>query len=456
MEEGPARSKKGPALVNMQTCLFQSHLDRRMIMQFESTLAYARQLDEADELGHFRSQFIIPSIDGKEQIYFLGNSLGLQPVGAAEAINEILAQWARYGVEGFFEGDAPWLQYHGRLVKTLATIVGALPLEVVAMNSLTVNLHLMLVSFYRPEGKRRKIICEAGAFPSDQYALETHVRSLGLVPEEVIIEVGPRTGEFHLRTGDILKVIEENGEETALVLFGGINYYTGQFFDLPAITEAGHQVGARVGFDLAHAAGNVRLHLHDWGVDFAVWCSYKYLNSGPGGIGGAFIHERHHRDRDLFRFAGWWGYDATQRFKMEKGFLADQGALGWQLSTPSLLLYATHRAALDIFESAGWERIQRKRLSLNKYLWYVLGELEQGSKTKCFEIITPRDELWRGSQVSLLMLQDGKKVFEELKGEDIMVDWREPDVIRLAPVPLYTRFEDIWLLGESWRQILLK
>jgi len=280
----------------------------------------AQQLDREDPLASFRERFIIPVQEGKEQVYFLGNSLGLQPKTTAGYIDKIMKDWANLGVESFFHAPEPWMHYHDHLVKMLATVVGAKSSEVVVMNQLTVNLHLMLVSFYRPAGKRFKIICEAKAFPSDQYAFETHVRHHGFDPEKAVIEVKPREGELTLRTEDIVNVIREHGEETALILFGGINYYTGQFFDLKTITAAGHAAGTVVGFDLAHAAGNVALKLHDWNVDFACWCSYKYLNSGPGAIGGAFIHEKHH-SANLTRFAGWWGYDINTRFKMEKGFL---------------------------------------------------------------------------------------------------------------------------------------
>ena len=318
-------------------------------MQFENSLVFARQLDATDLLKDFRSQFIIPSINGKEQIYFLGNSLGLQPKTTRNELNKILDQWAAYGVEGFFMGENPWLDYHDQLTKSLSTIVGALPDEITVMNQLTVNLHLMMVSFYQPKGKKNKIICETKAFPSDQYMFETHLRHYGLDPDEKLIEVKPPDGEHLIRTEDIVSAIEKYKDELALVLFSGVNYYTGQVFDIKAITEVAHRSGIKAGFDLAHAAGNISLQLHDWDVDFACWCSYKYLNSGPGAIGGVYIHERFHHDKNINRFAGWWGYDKTTRFKMEKGFKPIATAEGWQLSTPSLLLYAAHKAALDIF-----------------------------------------------------------------------------------------------------------
>jgi kynureninase len=429
-------------------------------MQFENSLSFARQLDAEDPLKSFRDKFIIPEKDGKQLIYFLGNSLGLQPRKTNEYIQQILHDWASLGVESFFHAHEPWMDYHDKLIHPLSRIVGALPHEVVVMNQLTVNLHLMLVSFYRPTANRFKLICEAKAFPSDQYAFETHVRhhaclpdGQGFDPEEAIIEVGPRIGEYTIRTEDIISVIQKHGAETALVLFGGINYYTGQLFDLEKITAAAKSVGSKVGFDLAHAAGNVELHLHDWDVDVACWCTYKYLNSGPGAIGGAFIHEKYHRE-NLPRFAGWWGYDKPTRFKMGKGFKPMPGAEGWQLSTPALFLYAAHRAALEIFDEAGWERILEKQKLLTGYLWFMLDEINNSADKKIMEFITPRSEKERGCQVSMLMLEKGKAVYEGLLREGIFTDWREPDVIRLAPVPLYNSFEEVWLFADKLKTFI--
>jgi kynureninase len=423
-------------------------------MNFENSLQFAKGLDESDPLRSFRSEFIIPAVNGKEQIYFLGNSLGLQPKRTEVAIKDVLNQWADYGVEGFFKGSKPWLYSHDELTKPLAAIVGALPHEVVVMNQLTVNLHLMLVSFYKPQGKRNKIICEAKAFPSDQYMFETHVRHHKLNPEETIIEVQPRNGEHTIRTEDILATIEKYKDETALVLFSGINYYTGQLFDISAITQAAHKAGAIAGFDLAHAAGNVDLQLHEWNVDFACWCSYKYLNSGPGAIGGVYIHEHYHNDSSLSRFAGWWGYDQATRFKMEKGFKSMKGAEGWQLSTPSFILYASHKTALDIFERAGWERIKSKRSLLNNYLWFLLKSINDTVTDKIIEFITPGNEEERGCQVSMLMLKRGREIFDALEKNAVMVDWREPNVIRLAPVPLYNTFEEIWRFADILNKLV--
>jgi kynureninase len=296
-------------------------------------------------------------------------------------------------------------------------------------------------------------MCEAKAFPSDQYAFETHVRNKGFDPSAAIIEVAPRNGEYTLRTEDIISTIEKHAKETALVLFGGINYYTGQFFDLEKISKAARSVGAKVGFDLAHAAGNVELHLHDWDVDFACWCTYKYLNSGPGAIGGAFIHEKHHHGK-LPRFAGWWGYDKPTRFKMEKGFKAMPGAEGWQLSTPAMFLYAAHRASLEIVEEAGWTKILTKQKLLTNYLWFLLDEINNSSSKKIIEFLTPQNEKERGCQVSMLMLERGKEIHTELMRQGIFTDWREPNVIRLAPVPLYNSFEEIWMFAEILRKLI--
>ncbi|TMI86373.1 MAG: kynureninase [Bacteroidetes bacterium] len=422
-------------------------------MNFENSVSFAKQLDKNDPLKDFRQQFIIPSIDGKEQIYFLGNSLGLQPKKAKDELNKILGQWSVYGVEGFFKGDDPWIDYHDKLTKPLAKIVGALPHEISVMNQLTVNLHLMMVSFYNPNGKRNKIICEAKAFPSDQYMFETHVRHYGFNPDDTIIEVQPRKNEYAIHTEDILLVIEQHKDEVALVLFSGVNYYSGQLFDIPTITAAAQKAGAKVGFDLAHAAGNVSLQLHEWNVDFACWCSYKYLNAGPGAVGAIYIHERFHNDKNIARYGGWWGYNKATRFKMDKGFKPINTAEGWQLSTPTFTSLALYKAALDIFEQAGWENILAKRKLLNDYLWFVLNEIKiKGA----FEIITPKNEKEKGCQVSLLMPDRGKTVFDELAKAGIMVDWREPNVIRLAPVPLYNSFEEVWQFGNILRQILKK
>lgn len=410
-------------------------------MQFNASKEFAAQLDTADILKDFRKEFLIPKNGNKEQIYFLGNSLGLQPRRTEHYLKQVLEQWQQYGVEGFFMGSEPWLNYHDGLVRPLSAIVGAHPSEVVVMNSLTVNLHLLLASFYQPSGKRNKILCEAKAFPSDQYLLETHVRQRGLNPDEIIIEVAPGADADAIRTEDILTEIDEHRDELALVFWGGVNYYTGQSFDMQAITAAAHASGAKAGFDLAHAAGNISLQLHDWNVDFAAWCSYKYLNSGPGAIGGCFIHERYHQEKNLQRFAGWWGYKKEERFLMLKGFVPVESAEGWQLSTPSPLLYAAHKAALEIFAAAGMERIISKGKLMSDYLLFLLHDIS-GDDSQKIRVLTPASA--KGCQVSMLIPETGKKVFNRLTEESIFADWREPDVIRVAPVPLYNSFSEIW------------
>lgn len=422
-------------------------------MVFENSLSYAQEQDAIDPLKSFHDKFIIPTHEGKELAYFLGNSLGLQPKNTKTEISKILSAWGAYGVEAFFKGDDPWINYHDRLTKPLAIIMGALPGELSVMNQLTVNLHLMLASFYLPKGKRKKILCEAKAFPSDQYMLETHVQHHGFNPEEIIVEVGPRPGEYKIQTEDILTAINQHKSELALVLFSGLNYYSGQVFDMKMITDAGHDAGAMVGFDLAHAAGNIEMKLHDWNIDFACWCNYKYLNSGPGSISGVFIHERYHKDRSIPRLAGWWGYDKATRFNMDKGFQPIPNAEGWQLSTPSLLLYASHKAALDIFQEAGWYTILEKSRSLNAYLWLILGEVQKDFANQ-ITCITPRVKEERGSQVSLLTHASGRVLFDKLTAAGFAVDWREPDLIRLAPVPLYNSYEEVWRFGQTLRHIL--
>ena len=423
-------------------------------MTFENSLGFAKKLDVNDPLKSFRDKFFIPIINGNECIYFTGNSLGLQAKTTQDYVLNELEDWASFGVEGHFHARQPWLSYHEMFPQLLTKIVGALPEEIVVMNQLTVNLHLLMASFYQPTKERFKIICEAKAFPSDQYALETQARFHGLNPEEAIIEVAPREGEYIIRTEDILATIKQHANETALVIFGGVNYYSGQVFDMKTITQASHEAGAYCGFDLAHAAGNIELHLHDWDVDFACWCSYKYLNSGPGGVAGVFINKKHTSNKKLPRLAGWWGHDKETRFKMEKGFNPIATAEGWQLSNAPVLSMAAHKAALDIFEEAGIENLITKGQKLSDYLIFIIDELNQSSEKKLIEIITPRNE--KGCQVSLLMLERGKDVFDALKQNGILADWREPNVIRIAPVPLYNSFEDVWKFGEIVKLILNK
>lgn len=423
-------------------------------MNFQNTLAFTQQLDEQDNLKQFRSKFHIPQHEGKDTYYFTGNSLGLQPKSASVYLQEEMDSWANLAVEGHFYGKNPWTKYHDFFPPLLAPIMGAKEDEIVVMNQLTVNLHLLMVSFYNPTKERYKIICEAKAFPSDQYAFESQVKFHGFSYEDAVIEVAPRAGEHLLRTEDIIATIEQHKDSVALVLFGGINYYTGQVFDMKTITDSAHRAGAYAGFDLAHAAGNVELKLHEWNVDFACWCSYKYMNSGPGGIAGAFIHEKHIANEQLHRFAGWWGYTKETRFKMAKGFEPIPTAEGWQLSNTPILLMATYRASLEIFAEAGMDKLHAKRNLLSDYLLFVLDDINAQSSEKTIEILTPRIASDKGCQVSMLMKKDGRKIFDALMQQGVIVDWREPNVIRVAPVPLYNTFEDIWKFGNIVQSIL--
>jgi kynureninase len=416
---------------------------------FENTLAFAQQLDSNDPLRTFREQFHFPTFHSKQVRYFTGNSLGLQPKKVQQYVQEELDAWAQYGVEGHFLAKRPWFSYHENLTQKVADIVGALPIEVVVTHSLTTNLHLLMVSFYRPTGKRTKILCEAKAFPSDQYALESQVKFHGLSVADNLIEVAPREGEYLIREEDILSKIAEIGDELALVMLGGVNYYTGQLFDMETITRAGHQVGAVVGFDLAHAAGNINLKLHAWGVDFAAWCGYKYLNSSPGGVSGMFVHERHAYNPELPRFAGWWGYDKETRFQMQPGFNPMKGAEGWQLSNAPVLVMAAHLASLDLFAEAGMDRIGEKRDLMTAFLEFVIDDVSSRNKDRVtFELITPRDRTKRGAQLSIMAKGQGRALFDALSEEGVVADWREPNVIRIAPAPLYNSYEDCYWFGQ--------
>jgi kynureninase len=422
------------------------------IQGFEASAECAARLDGEDALARFRRRFRIPERDGREKTYFLGNSLGLQPVALRTRIDAILDQWAHDGVEAFFRAEPSWMSMHDRLTPTLSRIVGCKPSEVTVMNQLTVNLHLLFASFYRPVGKRRKILCEAKAFPSDQYMMASQARLHGLDPSETIVEVGPREGEHTIRIDDILEAIERHADELALVFWGGVNYYTGQVFDMAAIAEAARKSGARVGFDLAHAAGNIPLSLHDWGADFAAWCHYKYLNGGPGAVAGAFIHERHHRDGDLVRLNGWWGNEPSSRFRMEKEHRPYDSAEAWQVSTASPILHASLMASLEVFEEAGWEKVLTKASKLNSWLRFLIDRLEEEFPGDAFECITPRDAT--GCQASLLTGPRGKETFDRLGAEGFFTDWREPNVIRIAPVPMYNTFTEVWRFYETARSIL--
>jgi kynureninase len=420
-------------------------------LTFENSLAFAQSLDKKDPLKDFRSRFFFPQHNGRSIVYFTGNSLGLQPKTTQASIQQELDDWAKFGVEGHFLSKFPWMHYHEFLTEKMAKIVGGKPSEVVMMNQLTVNLHLLMVSFYRPTKQRYKILCEAKAFPSDQYALQSQAKFHGYDPKNAIVELTPREGEYNVRHEDILSAIEKNKDSLALIMIGGVNYFSGQVFDMKAITEAGHKAGAVVGFDLAHAAGNINLELHNWNVDFACWCSYKYLNSGPGSVAGAFVHEKHHKATDLPMFAGWWGTKKETRFLMGNVFEPIETAERWQLSNAPVFAMAACKASLEIFDEAGIQNLIAKSKVLTAYLEFVISEINK-QKNNCLQIITPKE--LQGCQVSIVAHGYGKALYKALIENGVIPDWREPNVIRCAPVPLYNSFEDIFLFGEILKKLL--
>lgn len=416
-------------------------------LKFETGREFAAQLTARDPLAEYRNRFHIPKTSsGVDSVYLCGHSLGLQPKSARSYIEQELEDWQRLGVDGHFHANNPWMPYHDILTAPTARLVGALPGEVVVMNSLTVNLHLMLVSFYRPTAARNKIVIESNAFPSDQYAVQSQIRYHGYDPSASLIEIAPRPGESTIRTEDIEKLLAENGEQIALLMLGGVNYYSGQAFECSRIAKAAHAQGCVVGFDMAHAAGNLKLALHDWNADFAVWCSYKYLNGGPGCIAGCFVHQRHASNLDLPRFAGWWGHDKTTRFRMESAFQPIPGAEGWQLSNPSILSLAALRASMDIFDEVGMDRLRAKSESLTAYLEFLL--LQQPGER--FSVITPRVPAHRGAQLSLQIKTNGRGLCDRLAQQGVICDWREPDILRVAPVPLYNSFLDVHTFAEKF------
>ncbi|MEO1245721.1 MAG: kynureninase [Pseudomonadota bacterium] len=423
-------------------------------MDYQNSMEFARRQDELDSLRSYRSRFHMPYPDRGDCVYFCGNSLGLQPRDARDAVAREFDAWAKLGVDGHFEAGDPWYSYHEILTAPMARIVGADESEVVCMNSLTTNLHLLFVSFYRPSPKRFKIISEGKMFPSDRYLLETQSRFHGFDPNDAILEIHPRAGESLIREEDILAAIDEHADELALVFLGGVNYFTGQLFDMRKITAAAHAAGAAAGFDLAHAAGNVPLQLHDWGVDFAAWCSYKYLNAGPGNVGAVFVHERHGKRFDLPRFGGWWGHDKDRRFLMESGFEPMPGAEGWQLSNAPVFSMAILKASLDIFDSVGMDRLRNKSIELTGFLEFVIDSLAKAHPKAGIRVITPRDPQQRGSQISLLIEGRERDVFDRLTAAGIVSDFREPCMIRLAPAALYNSFEDVYRFGVALREIL--
>ncbi len=420
-------------------------------MPFQNTLSFAKELDIKDPLIKFRDKFYFPQLNGKNVIYFTGNSLGLQPKNSQEFVDEVMEDWKNLAVEGHFHAKKPWWDYHERLAKPLAKIVGAKPEEVSVMNTLTVNLHLLMVSFYKPTKKRFKILCEEKAFPSDQYMLQSQVRFHGFSPKDTIVEVSMRKGEHQWHTEDIVEKINEIDDELALVLLGGVNYYNGQVFDMKTITSAGKSVGANVGWDLAHAAGNIELKLHEWDCDFAAWCSYKYMNSGPGNASGVFIHERHLDQDKIPRFEGWWGGKKETRFLMKQEFEPIATADAWQLSNPPILALAPYLASLDLFEEAGMNSLIEKRKKIVSYLEFILHEIDSEVDSS-FEIITPVE---RGCQLSVLLHGEGKSIFNYLMEKGVITDWREPNVIRLAPAPFYCSFEDMYNFGQILKTGLL-
>ncbi|MBD3864355.1 kynureninase [Olleya marilimosa] len=414
-------------------------------------LDFAKQLDDQDQLSDFRQQFHIPKDkNGKDLIYFCGNSLGLQPKITKTYIDQELQDWANLGVEGHTEGKNPWLHYHEFLTDTMANIVGAKPIEVVVMNSLTANLHFMMVSFYQPTPKRYKILIEGDAFPSDKYAVESQLRHHGYDDKDGLILWKARKGEELANYDDLETILNEHGDEIALVMIGGVNYYTGQFFDLKRITDLGHKHGCVVGFDCAHGAGNVQLNLNDSGADFAVWCTYKYLNSGPGSLSGAFVHERHANNKDLNRFTGWWSHNKKTRFRMRDEFDQLPGAEGWQLSNPPILSMAAIRASLDVIKEAGFDKLCEKSKLLTGYFEFLINQLNN----KDIKIITPSDPNQRGCQLSIQVKNADKSLYDKLTNAGVITDWREPDVIRCAPIPLYNSFQDVYNMVERLKQLL--
>jgi len=420
-------------------------------MSFEKGLSFARELDRDDPLRLFRNKFHLPQKAGDTLIYFCGNSLGLQPKTVRSHIEQELLDWENLGVEGHFHGKNPWYYYHHFLKEVSEEIVGAKSGEVVLMNSLTANLHFMMASFYRPQGKRTKILIESSAFPSDQYAADSHAKWHGLNAETEVVELQPRDGESTLHTEDIVNKIHELGDTLALVMLGGVNYYTGQYFQLEKITAAAHAVGAVAGFDLAHAAGNVELKLHDWNVDFAVWCTYKYLNSGPGGTSGTFVHEKHANNTELPRLAGWWGNDEKTRFEMPRKFVPQSGAAGWQVSNAQVLPMAAHKASLGIFKEAGLKNLVAKSQKMTGYLNTLIEEINTTAKEP-LNVITPSAFEERGCQFSILTGPNGKALYETLTNNNVIADWREPNVIRIAPVPLYNTFEELFKFASLIRE----
>ena len=421
-------------------------------MKFQNTLSFARELDAQDPLAPYRNEFYFPKVNGSDVIYFTGNSLGLQPKRTQAFVDEIMKDWRELAVEGHFYAEKSWWDYHERLAQPLAKVVGALPAEISVMNTLTVNLHLLMVSFYRPTKKRYKILCEEKAFPSDQYMFQSQVKFHNLDVSDTLVEIKKREGENFWRTEDVIAKINEIGDELALVLIGGVNYYNGQVFDMQAITRAGKKAGAFVGWDLAHAVGNIELQLHDWDVDFAAWCSYKYMNSGPGNASGIYVNERYLNRRDIPRFEGWWGTKKDTRFLMQPEFDPMETADAWQISNAPVLAVAPYLASLEMFEEVGMQALIKKRNLIVSYLEFILQEIDKEVDSS-FEIITPKD---RGTQLSVFLHGEGRPLFDYLMTNGVITDWREPNVIRLAPAPFYCSYEDMYRFGQILKEGILK
>jgi kynureninase len=420
-------------------------------MTYQNSLDYAKQLDQEDPISYLRNEFHIPrDKDGKEWLYFTGNSLGLQPKITSKYIEQELNDWANFGVEGHFEAKNPWLSYHELLTDAMAKVVGAKPVEVVVMNTLTTNLHLLMVSFYQPSKTKYKIIIESDAFPSDRYAVQSQLSFHGFDPEEALIEWKPKEGKELLELEDLKSILDSQGDEVALLLIGGVNYYTGQYLDIKKIAELGHAKKCMVGIDLAHGAGNIQPNLHDSSIDFAAWCTYKYLNSGPGSLSGLFVHEKHAQRKDLPRFAGWWNHNKETRFNMRQPFDVMSGAEGWQLSNPPILSMAAIKASLDIFEKVGMDALLKKSKKLTGFFEYLINEIASDT----IKIITPTNPNERGCQLSLQVKNADKNLHKKLTENNIITDWREPDVIRCAPVPMYTSFEDVYQMVSMLESLL--
>ncbi|MFH6983014.1 kynureninase [Marinoscillum luteum] len=421
-------------------------------MTYQNTPDFAKTQDQKDPLSRFRKEYHIPKKNNKEVIYFCGNSLGLQPKRTESFIQNELQSWKEHGVEGHFDGDRPWAEYHHFSKKSLARLVGGLEEEVVCMNNLTTNLHLLLASFYQPDGKRVKVMIEGGAFPSDHYAVESHMEHLGVSPKEHLIVLQPADGKT-FRTEEITEAILKRGDELALILFPGVQYYSGQYFDMKAISETAHQVGAFAGFDLAHAMGNLPMNLHDENIDFAAWCSYKYLNSGPGGVSGIFIHQRHCSDPNFPKLKGWWGHDHNTRFNMDNQFVPNPGVDAWMLSNSNVISTAAHHASLELFDEAGMAALRKKSLSLTGYLEYLLSSDDLISRN--IDILTPTDPEARGCQLSVFIAKNGKQIYDGLIAQGVILDWREPNVIRVAPTPMYNTFSEVYEFCQILKALVI-